>query len=321
MRAVFAGTPVFGAICLEKLCQGGLSLAGVLTQPDRPRGRGRQLQPSPVKRVAQKAGLSVLEAGDLRDPATLEIIEDMRPDVLLTAAYGRILPAPLLTLPRLGCVNLHPSLLPRHRGAAPIHRCLLAGDRVSGVTTFLMGNEVDAGPLLLQKQMVVNPLDNAGTLLQALAHLGGDLLLETALRLDRGQVVAREQDEARMTMAPPLRRAEEFFNWSQPAWRLECQVRALSPSPGACTVWKGKEVKIRSVTLPNRCQKHYGEAPGTVLGVHSGKGFLVATGVGALSILEVQPAGKKTMSADAFVRGYELCTGDILGGPRARGDG
>lgn len=294
-------------------------MTGVLTRPDRPRGRGRQLQPSPVKKVALRAGLPVLEPLDLRDPATLGLIEAMQPDLLLTAAYGRILPDSLLALPRLGCVNLHPSLLPRHRGAAPVPRSVLAGDRITGASTFLMGSEVDAGPLLMQRKLVVNPEDNGGTLLYALAHLGGDLLLETALRLEKGQVEPEEQDEAAMTMAPPLIRAEEFFDWSEPAWRLECRARALAPQPGACTMWKGKEIKLRKVARPAAWRSHLGRAPGTVLGVGPGEALLVASGAGALAVLEVQPAGKKTMSAEAFMRGYGVRPGDVLGGARPGG--
>jgi methionyl-tRNA formyltransferase len=240
LKIVFAGTPQFAAIMLDAVMAAGHDVACVLTQPDRPAGRGRKIHPSPVKAAAERHGLTVLQPTALGDGSVSDILSAVRADVIVVAAYGLIVPRPLLGLPRLGCINVHASLLPRWRGAAPIQHALLAGDAVTGISIMQMDEGLDTGPILLQDSLPIAPDDTAGTLHDKLAGMGARLLVEALARRPQ----PRPQDAALATPAPKITRALAEIHWSAPATFIERQVRAFNPVPGAHTQWGGAELKL-----------------------------------------------------------------------------
>jgi len=309
MRLIFMGTPAFAVPSLDKLAAAGFEIAAVVTQPDRPRGRGQRLLPSPVKEQALALGLTVLQPPKVREPAFIAQLKELAPDLILVVAFGQILPPALLDLPPLGCVNLHASLLPRLRGAAPIQWALLNGDALTGVTTMYMAPALDTGDIILQEEEAIRDDDTAGTLAARLAARGAELLLTTVRAIRAGQAPRRPQAEAEATYAPPLTRADEVLDWQEPALALARRVRALNPQPGAVTRVAGKAVKIWRA---RPVQEAAGE-PGRVLAVKGGGGILVGSGAGALLVEEVQPAGRRAMPATAFASGYRVAEGDVWG--------
>lgn len=309
MRLVFMGTPEFAAFSLDQLVEAGLAPLAVVTQPDRPRGRGRQLSPSPVKERALALGLPVLQPERVREPEFIAYVRELKPDLIAVVAFGQILPPALLELPPLGCVNVHASLLPRLRGAAPIQRAIMNGDKVTGVTTMYMAPQLDTGDIILQEEEAITPEDTAGTLAGRLAQRGGRLLVTTLRAIAAGTAPRRRQDEASATYAPPLTRADEVLAWDEPAVSLANRVRALNPQPGATTWVKGNVLKVWRA----RPVLEAGGAPGQVLAVKGAGGILVGTGAGALLVQEVQPAGKRPMPAEAYASGYRVVAGDVWG--------
>jgi len=307
-RIVFMGTPDFALPSLEVLAA-DYHVVGVVTQPDRPVGRGRVVAPSPVKRTAQRLGLPVYQPRTLREPATLQPIVDWRPDVIVVAAFGLILPSALLELPPAGCLNVHASLLPRWRGAAPIAAAILAGDAVTGVTLMKMDAGVDTGPVLAQRSELICADDTQATLGARLARLGANLLRETLPAYLQGALVARPQPEEGVTYAPPLRKADGWLDWSRPAVVLDRQVRAYTPWPGAFTEWQGRQLKVlQARPVP----EWRGDVlPGTVVVVDGELG--VATGEGALLLVALQLAGKRPMDGMAFARGQRDFINSRLG--------
>lgn len=304
MRLVFAGTPAFAAVALKALIDAGHAVALVLTQPDRPAGRGLKPRPSAVKLLADDKGIAVLQPATLRDDATVAAIAGVQPDAMVVAAYGLMIPARVLALPRLGCLNIHASLLPRWRGAAPIQRALLAGDTVTGVTIMQMNEALDAGPILLQEAVAIDPRDTAQTLHDRLAELGARLIV----RALEAPLQPRPQDESLATYAPKIDKNEARIDWTQSAERIERKVRAFNPYPGAYTLLDGVVLKIWGA----RVEHGASAPPGVVVGC-SEAGIVVGCGADALRITEVQRAGGKRLSAGAFLAGHRLAPGTRLG--------
>lgn len=309
MRLVFAGTPDFAVPALDALLRSAHEVAGVWTQPDRPAGRGRKLQASPVKRHALAAGLPVFQPQSLKTGAVRQEIAALRPEIMIVVAYGLILPRAVLDIPRHGCVNIHASLLPRWRGAAPIQRAILAGDEQTGVTIMQMDEGLDTGAKLRQVKIAIAPDDTGGTLHAKLARLGAQALLETLEELARAAVRPVPQYDAHATHAPKLRKEEALLDWRKPAVQLAREVRAFNPWPVSYTLLNGETLRVW------RAEKTGDGAaapPGTI--VDAGRqGISVATGAGALRLLTVQRPGGKPVGAGEFVNAQAPLMGVVLG--------
>jgi len=305
MRLIFAGTPAFAATALTALHDAGHSIPLVLTQPDRRAGRGMKFTASAVKQTAERFGLSIAQPDSLKTEATQEVLRAANAEVMIVAAYGLILPQAVLAMPPRGCLNIHASLLPRWRGAAPIQRAILADDIETGITIMQMDAGLDTGAMLLQKSLPIASDDNAGSLHDKLATLGATCVVEALSQLDA--LTPEAQDSARATYAAKLSKAEAALDWSRPAAELERCVRAYNPAPGAHTVWDGKNVKIWQAAVDT------GRAgqPGEVL-VSDEHGIVVACGAQALRLLELQSAGGKRLSAAAFIAGHALRSGSFF---------
>ncbi|MES1942621.1 methionyl-tRNA formyltransferase [Salinisphaera sp. PC39] len=312
MRIIFAGTPEFALPSLDALAASGHKLLGVLTQPDRPAGRGRRLAPSPVKRRAGSLGLPVWQPETLKNRALQDELAALRPDVMVVVAYGLLLPRAVLALPVHGCVNVHASLLPRWRGAAPIARAILAGDQETGVTIMRMNAGLDTGDILLQRDCPIDAEATAGDLHDRLAEQGATLLLEALNGLAAGRIAPVPQDDAEACYAPRLDKAEAAVDWTRPAEYLARAVRAFNPWPVAHADLDGQRVRIWRARVASGTVD---AAPGTIVAA-GGDGMDVATGRGQLRILELQwPGGRRIAAADA-VHGRDL-VGRRFGG----GDG
>ncbi len=315
MRIGFAGTPAFAAHLLASLVDADLPIALVLTQPDRARGRGQKLMPSPVRALARQHAIEVCAPPTLANVAAQTALFAHALDVLVVAAYGLLLPQPVLDWPQHGCVNVHASLLPRWRGAAPIQRALLAGDGETGITLMRMDAGLDTGPMLDAARVAIDATETAGTLEAKLAALGARMLIDYLRRLAAGEAGdAIAQPTVGATYAAKIRKEEAEIDWSASAAAVDRQVRAFDPTPGAATLWSGARVKIwraRPVMGPIART-----APGTVIGVDD-RGMVVACGAGALAIAECQPAGGKRMGAKAFAAGRGLAPGARFGADSA----
>jgi methionyl-tRNA formyltransferase len=309
LRVAFAGTPDFAVPPLEALRASGHELVGVLTQPDRPKGRGQQLAASPVKQAAQRHGLPVLQPPSLRNEAVRAEVAALRPDVLVVVAYGLILPQAVLDLPRLGCVNIHASLLPRWRGAAPIQRAILAGDAESGVSIMQMDAGLDTGPVLLKRPVSIADQDTGGSLHDKLAALGAVALLEALEGLAAGTLRAEPQPSTGVTYAEKLQKAEAPIDWSRDAPAIERQVRAFNPWPVAETRLSGEQLRIFMARAHNEGSS--GVPPGTVTAARD-DAIVVACGVGELHIAELQRSGRRPMCAREFMNACVLA-GQRLG--------
>lgn len=308
MKILFMGTPQFAVPSLEALIKAGHTLCGVFSQPDKPVGRHQnQLQATPVKECAMSYGIPVFQPTKLRDGTALAQIKALAPDLIVVAAYGRILPQEILDVPPFGCINVHSSLLPKYRGAAPINWAILNGEKETGVTIMHMAAELDAGDVISHAVLTIGPEETAPQLTERLAQLGGSLLAETVVRLADGTAQRTPQDGEKATLAPMLSKELSPMDFSQTAQQLHDQVRGLLPWPAAVTQVAGIRCKIFK-TIPEEAM---GE-PGTVL--EAGKaGILVACGQGtALRILELQPDGKKPMAAINFLQGHPLKPGEPL---------
>lgn len=317
MRIVFAGTPEFARLALERLHAAGFQIPLVLTQPDRPAGRGLKLQPSPVKQFAETHGLPVAQPRSLRTDgkfpeqaaAARELLEAARPDAMVVAAYGLILPQWVLDLPRLGCLNIHASILPRWRGAAPIHRAIEAGDTETGVTIMQMDAGLDTGAMLLLEKQPIASDDTTGSLHDKLAVLGGRMIVEALELAACGGLKPVPQPAEGVTYAHKIEKAEAAVDWREPAKAIARRVRAFNPAPGAATTLDGEPLKLwRAEALP----LNDAAVPGTVLQADAG-GIVVACGEGALALHELQRAGGKRLAAGDFLRGAPLATGTRLG--------
>lgn len=306
MKLIFAGTPEFSAHALRAILAANHQVELVLTQPDRPSGRGMALHPSPVKTLAQASGIEVFQPTTLRDAAAQEHIRAVNADAMIVAAYGLILPQAVLDIPRLGCLNIHASLLPRWRGAAPIQRAILAGDTETGVCIMQMDAGLDTGPVLLSASVPICDDDTAATLHDTLADLGARLIVEA---LAKQPAAMRAQPESGVTYANKIEKAEAVLDWRLPATSLARQVRAFNPFPGAVADLEGLSIKIwRAETADIKGM------PGAVLSVDR-DGIVVACGDGALRLAELQKAGGKRLSAAQFIAGNPLLPGAIFSLP------
>ena len=308
MRVVFFGTPEPAAAALDALLASRHEVAAVVTQPDRPRGRSGTPQPSPVKIGALEAGLPVLQPSSPRDEGFAEELAGIRPEACAVVAYGHILPVEVLAVPPRGTVNVHFSLLPAYRGAAPVQRAIMAGETETGVTIFLLEPTVDTGPMLAQLRERIDPDDSTGSLLQRLAPIGARALVETLDGLEAGTLKRVEQDPALASPAAKIKPEEGAIDWSRPAVDIANHVRALDPSPGAYSDFRGKRIKLWRA----RAIDGAAAGPGTV--VDAGKDRLVvATGAGLLEVRELQQEGAKRLEASAFVRGHRPRAGETFG--------
>ncbi|MCP5149387.1 MAG: methionyl-tRNA formyltransferase [Ectothiorhodospiraceae bacterium] len=310
MRIAFAGTPEFAATVLEALIAAGHVPCCVLTQPDRPAGRGRRPRPSAVKSAAEAAGLPVRQPPTLRDPAAVEALRALAPDLLVVVAYGLLLPPTVLALPRLGCVNVHASLLPRWRGAAPIQHAILAGDGETGVSIMQMDVGLDTGPVWHTVSTPVEPEDTGGTLHDRLAALGARALLEALPDIVAARRSPVPQDDARATHAPKIGKADAALDWLRPAVELERMVRAFDPWPVAHVATSDSAAGLR-VWRAHACGAAGGAAPGTVVRADR-DGILVACAVGGLLLTEVQPAGGRRMPVSDYLNARTLRPGAAL---------
>ncbi len=309
MRVAFAGTPAFAAAALEAIAAAGHAIPLVLTQPDRPAGRGLAPAKSPVKLLAERLGVPVHQPPRLKDPATHAPLLDARPDILVVAAYGLILPQAVLDIPARGAVNIHASLLPRWRGAAPIHRALLAGDAATGITIMQMDAGLDTGPMLLREALPIAPDETLGTLHDKLAALGARLVVRALDALARGDLVPEPQPTEGVTYAEKVAKREARIDWTRSAAEVDRVVRAFNPAPGAVAALRGQDLKVwRGVPCAGD------GAPGTVLRVDDA-GIVVACGAGALRIDELQRAGGKRLGPAEFLRGFQVAAGERFDPP------
>ncbi len=305
MRIVFMGTPAFAVPSLERLVEHGYRPVAVVTGPDRPRGRGRKPTPTPVKEAALRLGIDrLLQPESVKDPAFADEIAALAPDVLVVVAF-KILPPAVYTQARLGAFNLHGSLLPRYRGAAPIHRAVMAGETETGVTTFFLQQQVDTGAMILQRPMAIGPDETAGEVHDRMMYLGADAVLETVRRIEAGAAVAQPQDDALATPAPKIFPEDARIPWARPAGAVHNHVRGLSPHPGAWTCHGETLLKVYRTR-----QAAGAGTPGTVL--EAGPRLLVACGEGAVEVLELQQEGRRRLKAAAFLNGYDLPVGARL---------
>ena len=304
MRIIFAGTPEFAAQALAAILAAGHDVPLVLTQPERPAGRGMKLHASPVKQLALQHGIAVYQPERLKDPATHEPIRNTQADVMVVAAYGLILPQAVLDIPRQGCLNIHASLLPRWRGAAPIQRAIEAGDTETGITIMRMEAGLDTGPMLLKKSLPITDDDTAATLHDKLADLGAAMIVEALPQLDR--LVPEFQPEAGVTYAHKIGKAEAVVNWSDDAATLSRRIRAFNPFPGMVASLRGTPIKLWQATPHNATG-----IPGTILAADD-NGIVVAAGDGAIRILQLQKPGSKRLPAAEFLSGFPLSAGDCF---------
>ncbi len=338
-QIVFLGSPEFAAVSLQKLIEARVCVRGVVTMPDRPKGRKMVVCPTPVRLLAQKHLLPVITPQDVNAPDALNQIRGWRPDVIVVAAFGQILHQPLLDMPRLGCINVHPSLLPLYRGASPIRRAIMDGQAMTGVTICKMVRKLDSGDILLTRSHAIGPQDNFGILHDRLAAMGADILVEALQKLEAGTLSGVPQNDAGATYAPKITKEEESIQWNWPAGRIQNLVRALDPAPGASAILahgpaglagvKQKEgIKIWSVEAALDCsaavpdsgsrgtsaaqtQDDSSSVPvaGTIVEVHS-KGLRVAAGEGSLWIKTIQPVSKSRMDVSQWLLGHAVSPGD-----------
>lgn len=316
LRIVFMGTPDFAALILQSLLDGPDPVVAVVSQPDRAKGRGKKVSPTPTKLAAEAAGLPVLQPEKIRTEEFRNGLLSYRPDLIVVAAYGRILPLGLLQLAPLGCVNVHGSLLPAYRGAAPVQWAIIRGEAEVGVTIMQMNEGMDTGDMLLQAKLVPDPQETAGSLMPKLAKLGGAALLRAIAGLKDGSIVAIPQDHQRATMAPMLAKEDGRIDWSKSAEALHCLVRGLDPWPSAYTFAGGTRLRLFS---PEVVFQESSAPPGTVLRADA-RGLLVACGKHCLNLRELQPEGKKRMSVAAYSCGHPIAVGTRLTGQGEAGE-
>jgi methionyl-tRNA formyltransferase len=297
------GTPQFAVPPLKALIAAGHDIIGVVTRVDKPAGRGRVLTPPPVKRAAQELGLPVYQPRRVRDPEFVETLRKLHPDAIVVAAYGQILPKDVLTAPKFGCINIHASLLPLYRGAAPVNWAIIRGERETGITIMQMDEGMDTGPILMQERIFIDPGDTAGTLAGKLSALGSRLIAEALPLVEARKLTPVVQDHGQATLAPLLKKEDGLIDWNLPAEEIHNRVRGLSPWPGAYGFLDGRMIKVlASEALPGS-----GE-PG-VLQVKNGETLTVGAGSGVVRIMSIQPEGKNPMGAAEFLRGHRGIAG------------
>ena len=311
MRLVFMGTPDFAVPALEALIRGGHEVAAVVTQPDRPRGRGKAIIMSPVKQKALEHGIAVLQPERIKkDEAFLKSLEEISPDAIVVAAFGQILPETILRLPRYGCINIHASLLPKYRGAAPIQWAVINGEEFSGVTTMQMDAGLDTGDIMETKEVELRVKETGGSLFEKLSEAGGELILSTLRKVEDGSITHTKQAQEESSYAGMLDKAMGRVDWSRGEEEIERLIRGLNPWPSAYTSYKGKTLKFWDADVVVQKEERTAE-PGEIVSVEEER-FLVQTGNGLLAVYELQLEGKKRMLSDAFLRGYPMKKGEKL---------
>jgi len=302
------GTPDFAIPSLARLIASSNTIVGVITQPDRPKGRGKKLQPPPVKTLTLQHGLPLLQPEKVKEENFIQWLKAKNPDLIVVVAFGQILPPKILRIPQYGCINLHASLLPKHRGAAPINWALINGEEATGVTTILMNEWMDTGDILLQREIKIEQKDDALTLSHRLSTLGAKLLLETIIQLKKGTLTSLPQNHSKASYAPALKKEDGHIEWRKDAQAIYNQIRGTLPWPGAFTNLENKLLKIfKSTVLKDESHDH----PGVISQV-SPEGIKVATGKGYLLLTEIQLQDRKRMRAAEFIRGHPIPIGTIL---------
>lgn len=311
MRLVFLGTPAFAVPSLERLVEAGHEIAAVITQPDRPRGRGQELAPPPIKQAAQRLGLCVHQPERIRDPEAVALLASLAPQAMVVVGYGQIIPQKVIDLAPLGIINVHASLLPKYRGAAPVQWAIVRGESVTGVTTMRIDAGLDTGDILLQRQTPIGPEETAVELSERLALMGADLLVETLRGLEAGTIVPQPQDHTQATYAPLLKKEDGRIDWSRPAPEIYNKIRGFIPWPGAWTLFRGKLLHIWKA---RPAESSGPEPPGALLSERDR--LAVACGDGRrLELIEVQLEGKNRTSGRDFAHGYRPAPGEQLGEP------
>ena len=307
MKIIFMGTPDFAAASLEALIDSRHEIQAVVTQPDKPKGRKGELTPSPVKVIAKREGIKVYQPLKVRDEEFVDTLRAYNPDVMVVVAFGQIIPLSILKMPKYGCVNIHGSLLPKYRGAAPIQWAVLDGEKETGITTILMDEGIDTGDILLKKTIKIDTDETSGSLFDKLMALGAETILETLDELEKGSLTPTKQGESPTAYAKMLTKAMGLIDFTRSAKELDCFVRGMDPWPSAYTLLAGKTLKLWKV----RAVEKSGKA-GSVIEIGK-ESFTIACGEGAIEVLEVQLEGKKRMSAGDFLKGSTLNKGQELG--------
>jgi len=310
MTLIFCGTPRFAVPTLEKLIAEGHTLELVVCQPDEPAGRGYELSAPPVKQLARKYGLQIYQPAKLKDPATQAFLSRFHPDAIVVVAYGRIIPPWMIELPHLGCINLHASLLPKYRGAAPIQWAIINGERTTGVTTMKIDPGMDTGDILLMREVAIHDEDTTETLSERLATLGAELMSETLRGLARGEILPRPQDHSLATLAPMLKKEDGRIHWNMTAEMIARRVRGLRPWPGAYSTFRGKNFHVWAAQVEAAVAPSASE-PGT-LAAERHKLSVTCGGGSRLQLLEVQLEGRKRLAARDFLNGVHLVPGEKL---------
>lgn len=310
MKAIFMGTPDFAVPCLKSLCDVAEVIA-VITQPDKPKGRGKKMQPTPVKVEALERNIPVYQPEKVKTPEFTAKLKEMAPDIIIVVAFGQILSQEILDIPRYGCVNVHASLLPRYRGAAPIHWCIINGEKETGVTTMYMNAGLDTGDMLLKSHVDITPEMTTAELHDILMEQGAGLLVETVKQIEAGTIKREKQDDSLSNYAKMLNKETGHINWNESAEKLHNLIRGLNSYPVAWSTLNGNAYKFWLSKVAENSYDVSSAKPGQVIAVHK-KGFAVATGDGVLEILEIQPPSKKRMSAGDFVRGHGVSEGDCF---------
>lgn len=308
MRIVFMGTPDFSVPTLEALIRGGHEVIGVVTQPDKPKGRGKAVLMTPVKEKALEYGIPVYQPVKAREESFVELLRDLNPDAMVVIAFGQILPKSILDIPKYGCINIHASLLPKYRGAAPLQWVVLEGEKETGITTMMMDVGMDTGDMLEKQVVPMDAKETYGSIHDKLSVLGGDLILSTLKKLEQGTLDRTPQPEDEATYTKKITKSMGDIDWTEEAAVIERYIRGLNPWPSAYTSWNGKTLKIWAADVLE--QEEIGE-PGEIVKVEK-NGVFVKTGKGTLVLKEVQLEGKKRMEIEAFLRGYPLTRGMML---------
>lgn len=308
-RALFMGTSPFAVPSLKILLEKGENIVGVFTQPDKPQGRGLKIKVSLIKEIALENHLPLFQPVTINRDESVDIIKSLSPDIIVVAAFGQIISQRILDIPRFGSINVHASLLPKYRGAAPINRVIIQGEKETGVTTMLMDKGLDTGNILLQRKLEIFPEENAGELHDRLAFLGAAVLLETVERLKQGGLTSSMQEESEASYAPPLKKKDGVIDWEKPAEKIYNHIRGMNPWPGAFTYLEGKILKVFHAKHVIQGSSH---EPGKIVKT-SDEGILVATGEGHILLTEIQLENHKRMSSALFLRGHPLPLDACLG--------
>ena len=301
------GTPEFAVPSLRALIEVGENVVAIVTQPDKPRGRGKKLTPPPVREAALKHNIPVFQPEKIKDEPFITAISNFSPDVIAVVAYGKILPKAILDIPPKGCINVHASILPKYRGAAPINWAIINGEKETGITTMLLDEGMDTGDMLLTEKVEIRDDDTASSLHDRLKYIGADLLIKTIKGIKSETIRPIPQDDSQATYAPMLKKEDGRIDWTMKAEEIKNLIRGFFPWPGAYTRWDGKQIKIFKAEVEAGGK----EEPGTVINI-STEGIFVATGKGILLIKELQPESKNKMTASEFVKGYRIVTGQIF---------